>query len=46
MTEIDVVDLFIKYVVILAPILVPILAITLVSSWVYKLVEVMSGKGW
>jgi len=46
MTQTDVVSLFIQYVIILAPILIPLLAITIVSTWLRKLVEVMSGRGW
>lgn len=46
MNQMDVVALFIEYVIILAPILVPLLAITIVSMWINKLIYVMSGKGW
>jgi hypothetical protein len=43
---VDVVHLFLQYVEVLAPVLVPLVVITIVSSWLKKLVDAMSGKDW
>lgn len=46
MSQVDVVALFMQYLIILAPLVVVYCFVSILFSWIKKLFDAMSGRGW
>jgi len=46
MTQDMIVNMFFEYLVLLAPLVVVYIFVAVVFSWIKKLADVMSGRGW
>lgn len=46
LTQSDIVAMFFEYVTLLAPLVVAFLFVSVLMSWIKKLADVFSGKGW
>lgn len=46
MSQQDILNIFFEYLILLAPLVIAYLFVSVLFSWIKKLADVMSGKGW